>query len=122
MAPDTYNKTSHIVTFIHKYGIKGTLVTDDLSCDKVISTVNQGNLDIANEYLMYLNDSKNNRDLSSNEASNELQRLRVEFAAKSELSRFGANVEARQVAAAACKAISTRMKLFETLNTQIGDR
>lgn len=119
MVPSTYSKTSNIITFFHKNGLQGSLITDATSCNKIIEAVNQSNLSLVSEYITYLNDSKVNPELACTEVSSELRKLEDELGSKTELSKSGASAKIRQDALAASELLEKRIRLLGILHKQI---
>lgn len=117
--PGTYSKTSSIITFFHKSGLHGGLITDASSCDKIINSVDQSDLRLVKEYITYLNDAKINPSLSSVEVSNKLKKLEDELAGKTEVCKTGTSAKVRQEAVAACEMLLKRIKLLKILYKQI---
>jgi hypothetical protein len=119
MVPSTYSKTSNIITFFHKNGLQGRLITDASSCNKIIDAVNQDDLNLVSEYLTYLNDSKINPDLSCSEVSSELKTLEDELSSKIELTKAGSSAKIRIEALAASEVIAKKIRLLGILYKQI---
>jgi len=119
MVPSAYSKTSNIITFFHKNGLQGSLITDASSCKKIIDAVNQSDLSLVSEYITYLNDSKINPELSCAEISSELRKLEDELGSKTELCKSGASAKMRQDALAASELIAKRIRLLGVLHKQL---
>ncbi len=122
IVPDTYNKTSNVIDFIHKNGLQGRLIADASTCGKIINIVDQRDMNLVKEYVTYLNDAKINPDLSCTEVTNKLKKLEDELASNRELSKAGSSAETRQGALAITESIEKRIKLLRILYAQINTK
>jgi hypothetical protein len=120
--PNTYNKTSNVIDFIHKNGLQGRLIADASTCSKIVNIVAQCDINLVKEYVTYLNDAKINPDLCCTEVTRKLKALEDELASNRELSKFGSSAETRQGALAITDNIEKRMKLLKTLYTEINTK
>lgn len=119
MVPGTYAKTSNVITFYHKNGMPGSLVTDASAGNKIINIVNQSDLSLVSEYLVYLNDFKNNPELSCAEVASELKKLEVELDGKLAVSKSGASAKIRQEAFTDSETLVKRIRLLGILHKQM---
>lgn len=119
MVPGTYAKTSNVITFYHKNGMPGSLVTDASTGSKIINIVNQGDMSLVSEYIVYLNDFKNNPELSCAEVASELKKLEVELDGKLAVSKSGASAKIRQEAFTDSETLVKRIRLLGILHKQM---
>lgn len=119
MTPGTSKKTSSIITFLHKNGEMGSVVTDEKTAGKIIDSINQNDADVAREYVTYLEDSKKNPKACYDEVSAKLDTLESELSKQSKLSESAPTANDRAAASEACDILSKRLRLFNILKKQI---